>query len=331
MALPADYFCIWPCWNSQDIRISEACEMSRYKWILELERLWILGCRSLLDEGGRAGWVSSMMWSEWSSTLYEMIKEEGEEGSTVVVTPLPPKNWFSSMKPCWPIPLGMKWWQLKVGSSRDPGPPSVQACYRGWQPQGLGGVALELAWLDFSLHWDQGGAVLQNFSLGQLLTLCSSSRTAHTLGVVKLSFVLQYAFTLPAYPCTGKWERSLAEDLVLLTRDHLGTTPAPTQELLAGTCFAPLPFMWGRTDFWRGGLKGSMDRPLRPLVLQSAFILFLPFFFPFCLNLAGSKRFLVCIADWLSLSLLEGCELLWNPARVGPDSTVLNFASLLYL
>lgn len=45
------------------------------------------------------------------------------------------------------------------------------------------------------------------------------------------------------------------------------------------------------------------------------------FVFPFSLYLGGSKRFLVCIA--VSLSLLKGCELLWNPAGVGPDSTVL--------
>lgn len=31
------------------------------------------------------------------------------------------------MKPLWPSPLGVKWWQLSGGSSRDPGPPSGQA------------------------------------------------------------------------------------------------------------------------------------------------------------------------------------------------------------
>lgn len=157
----------------------------------------------IMDEGGRAGSISSMMWPEWLSTLCEMIKEEGERGSGDSPASQELNQLHETMlaKPFGGemVAAGCRFQQRSWATF-------CAACSRGWQPQGLGRVALELAWLTWISCCTEVREEQSCRTLGQLLTLCNSSRTAHTQGVIKLSFVLQYTFTLPAH---GKLHREM--------------------------------------------------------------------------------------------------------------------------
>uniref|UniRef100_A0A663E9I0 Phosphoglycerate mutase n=1 Tax=Aquila chrysaetos chrysaetos TaxID=223781 RepID=A0A663E9I0_AQUCH len=70
-----------------------------------------------------------------------------------------------------------------------------------------------------------------------------------------------------ACACVEKCEESLAEDLVLLTEDCPSATPVPTQEQLPDTFWLFCSLCSGDLDCCRAGLKGNMNRALRPLLL----------------------------------------------------------------
>lgn len=82
---------------------------------------------------------------------------------------------------------------------------------------------------------------------------------------------MDHTSSLPVHACIVKCEESLAEDLVLFTKDCLSATSAPTQEQLQEMCWLFSALSSGDLDCCRAVLKGGVSRPLRPDIATCIF------------------------------------------------------------